>query len=69
MTPEALDERRKNLEAGVLLLRSQIADTEASLNVMRTNLSATTGALQECQYWIEQIRPPLKMVDKMERTP
>ena len=63
MTPEALDARRKNLEAGILLLRTQIADEEALLLAKRANLSATTGALQECQYWIEQMRPPLKMVE------
>ena len=64
MTLEELEARRKNLEAGIALLRMQIADAEASLDAMRKNLSATMGAVQECKFWIEQARPSLKIVDK-----
>ena len=55
MTREELEARSVDLQRGLANLRSQINETEANLQTLRSNLSATDGALQECKFWLAKM--------------
>jgi hypothetical protein len=55
MTRAELEARRRSLETGIAILRAQIADDEEILQKKRTNLAATVGAMQECEYWLGRL--------------
>lgn len=39
-------------------IKERIANLEAQRNQMSANLNAIGGAIQDCQFWLEQISKP-----------
>lgn len=39
-------------------IKERIANLEAQRNQMSANLNAISGAIQDCQFWLEQISKP-----------
>lgn len=52
MTREELEARKQDLQRGLAGVRAKINEAEAELQTLRASLSATDGALQECNFWL-----------------
>jgi cation transport regulator ChaC len=48
---------RKAIEERLVLLRRDEAALTASINQTTANLQATHGAIQDCEFWLQQIGP------------
>lgn len=42
------------------LIKARIAELMAQAEQMRANLNALSGAIQDCEYWLEQVKKEQK---------
>lgn len=56
MTRDELQSRITDLKAGIASLNTQIMHAEAHLKKLESDMSVTTGALRESEYWLARMQ-------------